>query len=166
MNSDHTEVKNSFNTQPPEGGCQSLRWHSSPIIGFNTQPPEGGCLTKIKIKSVDKAFQHTATRRWLHAVAFAASTACAFQHTATRRWLPSRSTQTTRTSLFQHTATRRWLPHPLAISCRYIVCFNTQPPEGGCIIVLAMMLPEVVVSTHSHPKVAAPYIKKQEESVH
>ena len=42
---------------------------------------------------------------------------------------------------FQHTATRRWLPDYQ----RYI--------DLG-----------YMVSTHSHPKVAAPYIKKQEKS--
>ena len=64
--------------------------------------------------------------------------------------------------------------------------FNTQPPEGGCLNKLEEMdsrltvsthshpkvaapvyLPVATVdsvSTHSHPKVAAPYIKKQEKS--
>ena len=33
----------SFNTQPPEGGCQSGQPQAYPCGGFNTQPPEGGC---------------------------------------------------------------------------------------------------------------------------
>ena len=78
---------------------------------------------------------------------------------------------------FQHTATRRWL---LIQSCPifdFIACFNTQPPEGGCWQVkanlstftkfqhtatrrwlLAILYPYctiILVSTHSHPKVAA-----------
>ena len=34
-------------------------------------------------------------------------------------------------------------------------CFNTQPPEGGCLIIIAYKLWVLYVSTHSHPKVAA-----------
>ena len=33
---------NSFNTQPPEGGWNTLSRRKSPTSGFNTQPPEGG----------------------------------------------------------------------------------------------------------------------------
>ena len=33
--------------------------------------------------------------------------------------------------------------------------FNTQPPEGGCLIIIAYKLWVLHVSTHSHPKVAA-----------
>ncbi len=43
---------------------------------------------------------------------------------------------------FQHTATRRWL------LSKFSDIFNKKK-----------------ISTHSHPKVAAPYIKKQEKSV-
>ena len=32
----------SFNTQPPEGGCCSIGVSSAVALGFNTQPPEGG----------------------------------------------------------------------------------------------------------------------------
>ena len=78
--------------------------------------------------------------------------------------------------LFQHTATRRWLVRR-RINGRYRrLGFNTQPPEGGWIMLKTMMifmlwfqhtatrrwlelvahLPECnpAVSTHSHPKVA------------
>ena len=34
------------------------------------------------------------------------------------------------------------------------LCFNTQPPEGGCATEIAKGIREIV-STHSHPKVAA-----------
>ena len=33
----------SFNTQPPEGGCDFWVIPKSLIDCFNTQPPEGGC---------------------------------------------------------------------------------------------------------------------------
>ena len=77
-----------------------------------------------------------------------------FQHTATRRWLPpSRPFMILPAVPFQHTATRRWLPKPQK-SRPAVACFNTQPPEGGCL----KRQPSaacLVVSTHSHPKVAA-----------
>ena len=66
--------------------------------------------------------------------------------------------------------------------------FNTQPPEGGCFVrgvcskyqyefqhtaARRRLLPPLIlsvtfwtVSTHSRPKAAAPYIKKQEKSVY
>ena len=57
-----------------------------------------------------------------------------FQHTATRRWLPRIANTTLRDVLtFQHTATRRWLQ-----------------ADGD------EYLDYIKVSTHSHPKVAAP----------
>ena len=35
----------SFNTQPPEGGCR-IQIVIPPVVdSFNTQPPEGGCKT-------------------------------------------------------------------------------------------------------------------------
>ena len=55
-----------------------------------------------------------------------------FQHTATRRWLPIIGQEYIPTVRFQHTATRRWLP----AGKKYLF----QMP---------------LVSTHSHPKVAA-----------
>ena len=101
------------------------------------------------------AFQHTATRRWLHLIAAMSNGDTKFQHTATRRWLlhlsPKRPPRIKR---FQHTATRRWLlwftpttqasqkvsthSHPKVAAERLHrlagkkIGFNTQPPEGGC----------------------------------
>ena len=131
-----------------------------------------------------------------------------FQHTATRRWLPAMAEDRLEQLEFQHTATRRWL-HPNNINAchrfdcfntqppeggclakshqtEFVLCFNTQPPEGGCFSLtqslmscfqfqhtatrrwlpqnLAKLSSYIEVSTHSHPKVAAPYIKKQEKS--
>ena len=36
-----------------------------------------------------------------------------------------------------------------------MMCFNTQPPEGGCMRAVAKRIKQERVSTHSHPKVAA-----------
>ena len=89
----------SFNTQPPEGGCELSQYSPQKRSSFNTQPPEGGC---IKIRLSD-------------------SQLAKFQHTAARRRLPLYSLDEESTT---------------------------------------------TVSTHSRPKAAAPYIKKQEKSVY
>ena len=60
--------------------------------------------------------------------------------------------------MFQHTATRRWLLLQVG-KFGERSSFNTQPPEGGCIKPGFKCLAEVV-STHSHPKVAASIITK------
>ena len=102
------------------------------LIGsFNTQPPEGGCDRQQLGVAVSTEFQHTATRRWLQSPQLHQTHRLEFQHTATRRWLlgsipaPNLLTivsthshpkvaaniaqQSTPTDKFQHTATRRWL---------------------------------------------------------
>ena len=78
-----------------------------------------------------------------------------FQHTATRRWLLQSKRALIYPFMFQHTATRRWLhqiknekgqllgvsthSHPKVAantSGNFLFpfgCFNTQPPEGGCL---------------------------------
>ena len=56
--------------------------------------------------------------------------------------------------LFQHTAARRRLGRP-APSAAKQNCFNTQPPEGGCMRP-PVSYDTVGVSTHSRPKAAAP----------
>ena len=77
--------------------------------------------------------------------------------------------------MFQHTATRRWLQNTLKNQPSRM-CFNTQPPEGGCpclrkqnrentsfntqppeggCVVAGRPGTGKTVSTHSHPKVAA-----------
>ena len=165
-----------FNTQPPEGGCLAFaarqaddfvfqhtatrRWlpynrrgvvsqiavstHSHPKVAASKQTLHGNG-TGVSTHSHPKVaavfmfiagmlvvFQHTATRRWLRHCLFAPSSEQVFQHTATRRWLrPPQS------------------PHHL------MTCFNTQPPEGGCLRRQNRHRSRGDVSTHSHPKVAA-----------
>ena len=85
--------------------------------------------------------------------------------------------------MFQHTATRRWLrlgnftapfaqhsfntqpPEGGCVIRRFCdfgtVGFNTQPPEGGCSLFYRLPSPIHAVSTHSHPKVAAFAFKNQ-----
>ena len=122
-------------------------------------------------------FQHSATRRWLPRLLINLMAGCAFQHSATRRWLLVQG------HFFQFAWLVSTLSHPkvaaLALLPLFLSyrCFNTQPPEGSCVPMLSAHTlctgfntqpPEgsccppcgglccyAVVSTHSHPKVAA-----------
>ena len=53
-----------------------------------------------------------------------------FQHTAARRRLFNGSAFCAIMKMFQHTAARRRLNLPRCKE-RWLICFNTQPPEGG-----------------------------------
>ena len=127
-----------------------LRWR------FNTQPPEGGCqLNPLSFNQLFK-FQHTATRRWLLDVSSCLNLPSLFQHTATRRWLPYEpfavkadgfvSTHshpkvaaclTCRIALRLIVSTHSHPKVAAVLSLQlqnYLFCFNTQPPEGGCVV--------------------------------
>ena len=54
---------------------------------------------------------------------------------------------------FQHTAARRRLDNNSSPTSRLILCFNTQPPEGGWHLSNLIQI-AAVVSTHSRPKAA------------
>ena len=122
-----------FNTQPPEGGCLPI-W-LRPAQGYLFQHTATRRWLRIRrgLPCKHQGFQHTATRRWLLVPVPPYALKTMFQHTATRRWLRVGRNLLSHSSKFQHTATRRWL----RLRCR---CWWTWPP----------------VSTHSHPKVAAP----------
>ena len=77
----------SFNTQPPEGGCQPLKAWFPLRYGFNTQPPEGGCIKALNSSVKHNQFQHTAARRRLQNGAVVSNKLGLFQHTAARRRL-------------------------------------------------------------------------------
>ena len=77
-----------------------------------------------------------------------------FQHTATRRWLLKYSYQLVSDKQFQHTATRRWLPaarHNSSINC--VVSTHSHPKVAAVFFAICNAINKV--STHSHPKVAA-----------
>ena len=100
-----------FNTQPPEGGCQSeirglMMAHD---VSTHSRPKAAACVPSVYAISVF-LFQHTAARRRLHHVFVVPDRIVMFQHTAARRRL-------------------HWL-HGLADA--WTCSFNTQPPEGGC----------------------------------
>ena len=76
-----------------------------------------------------------------------------FQHTAARRRLRKYFFILFFVAKFQHTAARRRL-RPITSTGDKLKCFNTQPPEGGC-IQEQNLLSLIDVSTHSRPKAAA-----------
>ena len=149
-----------------QGDC-NISTHSHPkvaarfrVLGgrigwsFNTQPPEGGCLSFVS------APNHVGVSTPSHPkVAACRDVGFFIQHGVSTHSHPKVAASGVRLTLptrhrFQHTATRRWL----RLLCDYpqaIICFNTQPPEGGCFRCSCSKLFVLFVSTHSHPKVAA-----------
>ena len=121
-----------FNTQPPEGGCQSRCRNGANALRFNTQPPEGGCSKPASGPGAGEKFQHTAARRRLPAGLPSAG----MEPRSFNTQPPEGGCARRRNRV--HTSHR----------------FNTQPPEGGCEArVWAWGRGEV--STHSRPKAAA-----------
>ena len=99
-------------------------------------------------------FQHTATRRWLHIFYGEPKRIRLFQHTATRRWLPIPVAIIVFGFKFQHTATRRWLLiYWLKINLYLLVSTHSHPKVAADGI--WQSVDGNGVSTHSHPKVAA-----------
>ena len=147
------------------------------FLGFNTQPPEGGCFPSFIRNSKNRQFQHTATRRWLPFNQILQRKTTQFQHTATRRWLHFdffSSGVILKVSTHSHPkVAASYLPK----FRKFLLCFNTQPPEGGCVCpafarirlnlfqhtatrrwlqsAFSLSNKAIRVSTHSHPKVAA-----------
>ena len=125
---------NCFNTQPPEGGCEHGMVALFGIGRFNTQPPEGGWLRKPSVYYPFYVFQHSAARRRLPF--------------PTHHWpFPIRVSTLSRPKAAVPTPVLV-MPKPLvstlsrpkaaadsANHCDRCVCFNTQPPEGGCYLI-------------------------------
>ena len=121
-------------------------------------------------------FQHTATRRWLPVCQHHALSNLRFQHTATRRWLPKVPpvdlpkrdvsthshpkvaailiTASGSRLTFQHTATRRWLLFHIQFS-PYCQEFQHTATRRWLLLEIQNHYDYKIVSTHSHPKVAA-----------
>ena len=122
-----------FNSQPPEGGCDLTETERRMIYRFNSQPPEGGCPPRGSRSPSPNWFQLTAARRRLPRV---------------DEVHPLRNQVSTH-SRPKAAAASRPLWHDVTL------CFNSQPPEGGC----AKKRPQIGrknrVSTHSRPKAAA-----------
>ena len=92
--------------------------------------PKAAAVSILPPLSTDM-FQHTAARRRLVCNFSVATSESWFQHTAARRRLQYQVRCSLLARLFQHTAARRRLCRSYAQIAKCI-CFNTQPPEGGC----------------------------------
>ena len=125
------EVIESFNTQPPEGGCRGIDSYKQRYPSFNTQPPEGGCRGidsyKQRYPSFNTQPPEGGCSIWMRHSFF----------------LSSFNTQ------------------PPEGGCRNLwpvppdsYCFNTQPPEGGWRQAFDVGIALKRVSTHSRPKAA------------
>ena len=123
-----------FNTQPPEGGCDTDAKCKYSKSSFNTQPPEGGWTCTYFVYESVKVSTHSRPK--------------AAENILIIIKLIGK---------FQHTAARRRLLGAMRASAQSI-CFNTQPPEGGC-LVPSTYQPSFAVSTHSRPKAAAAAVR-------
>ena len=101
----------SFNTQPPEGGWIRILTSLLHGRGFNTQPPEGGWYQRGLSLIRPSVSTHSRPK------------AAGYNGNGKNRLV-----------LFQHTAARRRLVY-LMYSFQYKNCFNTQPPEGGWLLI-------------------------------
>ena len=143
-----------FNTQPPEGGCSGHRSRCIRRSGFNTQPPEGGCSDGWRGAGTGRGFNTQPPEGGCVMLRRSGAPVCVFQHTATRRWLPGSNATFGQIALFQHTATRRWLRNlPLREAVKLIVSTHSHPKVAAGYTHARRIYRGV--STHSHPKVAA-----------
>ena len=147
-------MKQSFNTQPPEGGCADCgRLHHYSKVSTHSRP-KAAALVPLVAHSPSSWFQHTAARRRLrfslgngfwnigvstHSRPKAAAqpagrrgtrTAC-FNTQPPEGGCPSRHSVRWSVSSFNTQPPEGGCPteYLMFSSC---VCFNTQPPEGGC----------------------------------
>ena len=122
------------------------------LDSFNTQPPEGGCLFAELPSGVQREFQHTAARRRLSYRYPTAILPIVFQHTAARRRL-----KLVLAVFFQQHCFNTQPPEggwAVAVKALVILArFNTQPPEGGWAL-KTNKTANRLVSTHSRPKAA------------
>ena len=125
-----------FNSQPPEGGWQSLKIIMPMIIGFNSQPPEGGWIAKSVFCWQSSLFQLTAARRRLVVYKCRITDTTAFQLTAARRRL-------------EFVDKSRPLPD--------VVSTHSRPKAAGLRHHVLCKIGNV--STHSRPKAAGYEIK-------
>ena len=120
----------STHSRPKAAGRSSERRRNQKSC-FNTQPPEGGWgKTALMVDGADVVSTHSrpkaAGKRRLRGFGRES-----FQHTAARRRLGILRNTAQKDGVFQHTAARRRLAKPCLTGYRRLLCFNTQPPEGG-----------------------------------
>ena len=145
----------SFNTQPPEGGCLRLANYLVLRITFQHTAARRRLQQYHLQVNICTQFQHTAARRRLRTVIVTAGGKRWFQHTAARRrlrlqflpkFLPlvvsthsrpkAAANQTIKFTETLNVSTHS-RPKAAAKIQKLVLttskCFNTQPPEGGCL---------------------------------
>ena len=152
--------KRSFNTQPPEGGCN---WNGIELISDNKvsthSRPKAAAVNSVIPTSFVFGFQHTAARRRLPPTIGTMPPLLGFQHTAARRRLQSKASKIKSKSWFQHTAARRRLPtKPLGVAT--LKMFQHTAARRRLHRLNFKQSIHDLVSTHSRAEAAAPYIKK------
>ena len=144
-----------FNTQPPEGGCNLLRSvHQFPKVSTHSRPKAAAPVHALRRWAT--GFQHTAARRRL-----AAATKTFIEFGVSTHSRPKAadydSIYKCMTQLVS-THSRPKAAGPSSGTCLYTRwCFNTQPPEGGCVQTSKTRRMRDGVSTHSRPKAAVPF---------
>ena len=114
----------STHSRPKAAARLSIRLAIS-IASFNTQPPEGGCDDLVHLASGGNPFQHTAARRRLQVPLRHVANILQFQHTAALEL--ARTYGLVSTHSRPKAAARSSTGEESSLGC-----FNTQPPEGGC----------------------------------
>ena len=120
-----------FNTQPPEGGWETISQKEYALLGFNTQPPEGGWVATSATVVISGRFQHTAARRRLVSCGiFTGSTSGFNTQPPEGGWLRHRLSCYYLDKVSTHSRPKAAGFQP-RIAGRDRAGFNTQPPEGG-----------------------------------
>ena len=150
----HETARESFNTQPPEGGCLTLptlqriynafqhtaarrrlprpQERVSIYACFNTQPPEGGCTGKTPKQRSKRCFNTQPPEGGCPTLRLMGQGLVRFQHTAARRRLPANGgTDYAIKMVSTHSRPKAAARRPNRIAFKHDR-FNTQPPEGGC----------------------------------
>ena len=119
-----------FNTQPPEGGWKArLLVEDQTDVSTHSRPKAAGAYLYTNDKQF--SFQHTAARRRLAASQASKAADLLFQHTAARRRL-AMAFLSSSLLLSVSTHSRPKAAGALLLSfAPSVLCFNTQPPEGG-----------------------------------
>ena len=121
-----------FNTQPPEGGCESpLRTGCIQQVSTHSHP-KVAAVVAIFVYLVS-VFQHTATRRWLHPDFFRQGGRCRSFNTQPPEGGCNRFTfaQLVFIGVSTHSRTKA-AAHYYDNGSFSLQGFNTQPHEGGC----------------------------------
>ena len=137
-----------FNTQPPEGGCAletrlnlliaKVSTHSHPKVAASQNAGEG-------TGRIVSTHSHPKVAASIVNSVMRVSVVSTHSHPKVAALLPQSFEYCQ--DKFQHTATRRWLPFLILIVHPFTPCFNTQPPEGGCIFTTFTSCPTFCFNT-------------------